>query len=121
MANVSATGNIDDHSWCFDWSGERIDICRRRPSSFSHELHGVFEERVAAFIYLFAMLAAVSPPINLWAMLMAAQANMPYVGFNVVLLVPIVIIALFTIVYTGTSKTPGERAKNTSFRTSTST
>lgn len=72
---------------------------------------GFTKKRVAAFIYLFAMLAAVAPPINLWAMLMAAQANMPYVGFNVVLLVPIIIIALFTIVYTGLSKTPERKTK----------
>ncbi len=72
---------------------------------------GFSKKRVAAFIYLFAMLAAVAPPINLWAMLMAAQANMPYVGFNVVLLVPIVVIALFTIVYTGLSKTPSRKSK----------
>lgn len=72
---------------------------------------GFSKKRVAAFIYLFAMLAAVAPPINLWAMLMAAQANMPYVGFNVVLLVPIAIIALFTILYTGFSKTPSRKSK----------
>jgi CitMHS family citrate-Mg2+:H+ or citrate-Ca2+:H+ symporter len=72
---------------------------------------GFTKKRVAAFIYLFAMLAAVAPPINLWAMLMAAQANMPYVGFNVVLLVPIVIISIFTIIYTGLSKTPDRKTK----------
>ena len=72
---------------------------------------GFTKKRVAAFIYLFAMLAAVAPPINLWAMLMAAQANMPYVGFNVVLLVPIVIISIFTIIYTGLGKTPDRKTK----------
>ncbi|HOI64528.1 MAG: citrate transporter [Thermotogaceae bacterium] len=72
---------------------------------------GFSKKRIAAFIYLFAMLAAVAPPINLWAMLMAAQANMPYVGFGVVLIVPIIIIAAFTILYTGLSKTPGRKTK----------
>ena len=72
---------------------------------------GFSKRRVAAFIYLFAMLAAVAPPINLWAMLMAAQANMPYVGFNVVLIVPIIVISIFTILYTGFSKTPERKPK----------
>jgi CitMHS family citrate-Mg2+:H+ or citrate-Ca2+:H+ symporter len=47
------------------------------------------------------MLSAAAPPINLWAMLMAAGANMPYVGFTYILLVPILIIALFAIIYFG--------------------
>ncbi len=60
---------------------------------------GISSVRTTAFIYVTSMLSAVAPPINLWAMLMAAQANMPYVGFTVPLVVPIVVITIFTVVY----------------------
>jgi hypothetical protein len=36
---------------------------------------------VAAFVFMLGILSA-APPINVWAMLMAAGANMPYVGFD---------------------------------------
>jgi len=42
---------------------------------------------------------AVAPPINLWVMLMCAQANMPYVGFEFPLLAPIALITVFTVFY----------------------
>ena len=60
---------------------------------------GIRETRIVAFIYVTSMLAAVAPPINLWVMLMCAQANMPYVGFDVPLLAPIAVITVFTVFY----------------------
>ena len=45
-------------------------------------LMGLAEERVAAFVFMLGILSAVAPPINVWAMLMAAGANMPYVGLR---------------------------------------
>ncbi len=60
---------------------------------------GISSVRTTAFIYVTSMLAAVAPPINLWAMLMAAQANMPYVGFTLPLAAPILVITVFTVVY----------------------
>lgn len=60
---------------------------------------GINDKRIVAFIYVTSMLAAAAPPINLWVMLMCAQANMPYVGFEVPLLVPIIIITIFTVFY----------------------
>jgi len=70
---------------------------------------GISKVRTTGFIYVTAMLAAAAPPINLWAMLMAAQANMPYVGFNIILLVPILIIAAFTVIYFGRGGTPQKK------------
>jgi len=70
---------------------------------------GISKVRTTGFIYVTAMLAAAAPPINLWAMLMAAQANMPYVGFNVILLVPILIIAAFTVIYFGRGGVPQKK------------
>ncbi len=60
---------------------------------------GIRDTRIVAFVYVTSMLAAVAPPINLWVMLMCAQANMPYVGFDVPLLAPIVLITVFTVFY----------------------
>lgn len=60
---------------------------------------GLSKRRTAAFIFMMAILSAAAPPINLWAMLMAAQANMPYVGFNVVLLVPVLVIMTFSVFF----------------------
>lgn len=60
---------------------------------------GITSVRTTSFIYVMSMLAAVAPPINLWAMLMAAQANMPYVGFSLPLAAPIAVITVFTVAY----------------------
>ncbi len=67
---------------------------------------GISDRRIVAFIYVTSMLAAVAPPINLWVMLMCAQANMPYVGFELPLLAPIVLITIFTVFYLLRGGTP---------------
>jgi len=72
---------------------------------------GITSSRTTAFIYVTSMLAAVAPPINLWAMLMAAQANMPYVGFTVPLTVPILLITAFTVVFLLRGGTPQPKDK----------
>ena len=62
---------------------------------------GVSEKKATAFVFVFAIMSAACPPINLWTMLMTAQANMPYVGFELLLLIPIVIAGAFAIIYFG--------------------
>ena len=62
---------------------------------------GVSEKKATAFVFVFAILSAACPPINLWTMLMTAQANMPYVGFELLLLIPIAIVTIFSIIYFG--------------------
>ncbi len=62
---------------------------------------GLSDKKTAAFVFVFAILSAAAPPINLWTMLMTAQANMPYVGFELLLLIPILIVGAFTIVLLG--------------------
>ena len=69
-------------------------------------LMGLAEDRVAAFVFMLGILSAVAPPINVWAMLMAAGANMPYVGFDLVLLVPVLIVTVITVVYLGWGAAP---------------
>ncbi len=62
---------------------------------------GITKRRRTVFIFFFAILSAAAPPINLWTMLMTAQANMPYVGFTWLLLIPIVIAGAVCIIYCG--------------------
>jgi len=69
-------------------------------------LMGLSDERTAAFVFMLGILSAVAPPINVWAMLMAAGANMPYVGFDLVLLVPVLLVAAFTALYLGWGAVP---------------
>ena len=69
-------------------------------------LMGLAEQRVAAFVFMLGILSAVAPPINVWAMLMAAGANMPYVGFDLVLLVPVLIVSAATVLYLGWGAVP---------------
>ena len=65
------------------------------------EYMGFPPERRAAFVFITAILSAAAPPINLWAMLMAAGANMPYVGFNKILLVPVLLTTVFAVFFFG--------------------
>ena len=62
---------------------------------------GLSKKKTAAFVFMFAILSAAAPPINLWAMMIASGSDIPYVGFSVPLLVPILIASVFTIVYLG--------------------
>ncbi len=57
---------------------------------------GVDDTRKTAAIFMTAAMSAAAPPINLWAMMAAAGANMPYVGFNGPLAVLSVSGALFS-------------------------
>lgn len=69
-------------------------------------LMGLTEARTAAFVFMLGILSAVAPPINVWAMLMAAGANMPYVGFDLVLLVPVLLVTAITVAYLGWGAVP---------------
>lgn len=62
---------------------------------------GLSDRKAVAFVFMFAIMSAAAPPINLWTMLITAGANMPYVGFTWLLLVPLVIVGAFTIIYLG--------------------
>ena len=62
---------------------------------------GISTKKRTVFIFFFAILAAACPPINLWTMMMTAQANMPYVGFTWLLLVPILIAGTASIIFIG--------------------
>lgn len=70
---------------------------------------GVSKKKRTVFIFFFAILSAAAPPINLWTMLMTAQANMPYVGFTWLLLIPIIIAGAVCIVFVGWGAKPSTK------------
>lgn len=62
---------------------------------------GLPKARVAAIVFLCAAMGAAAPPVNLWAMITAAGANMPFVGFTLPLAVITIVGALFAMFYLG--------------------
>lgn len=62
---------------------------------------GLSEKKTAAFVFIFAILSAAAPPVNLWAMMIASGSDIPYVGFTLPLLVPIAVVSIFAIIYLG--------------------
>ena len=60
---------------------------------------GVPEDRRVALIFMLAAMSAACPPINLWAMMAAAGANMPYVGFTAPLAILSIAGAIFATFY----------------------
>lgn len=50
---------------------------------------GVSKVRICAMIFMLAGLSAVCPPVSMWAMIACAGAAVPYVGFELPLLVPV--------------------------------
>lgn len=73
------------------------------------EAQGIGKRKRTVFIFFFAILSAAAPPINLWTMLMTAQANMPYVGFTWLLLIPIIISGAVCIVFVGWGAKPEDK------------
>ena len=66
---------------------------------------GVSKDRQAAIIFILAGLSAVCPPVSTWAMMTCAGTAVPYVGFEIPLLIPCVVIGLFTVFLLGARRT----------------
>lgn len=62
---------------------------------------GIKEERVAAMVFLLAGLSAVAPPVNIWAMITTAGTAIPYVGFELPLGIPVLVLGLFVTFWFG--------------------
>jgi len=67
---------------------------------------GIKQGRVAAILFILAGLSAVAPPVNIWAMITCAGTAIPYVGFDLPLLVPVLLLGSFTILLLGWKGTP---------------
>jgi hypothetical protein len=62
---------------------------------------GIKEEKVSAMIFLLAGLSAIAPPVNVWAMITTAGTAIPYVGFELPLGIPVLLLGLFVTFYYG--------------------
>jgi CitMHS family citrate-Mg2+:H+ or citrate-Ca2+:H+ symporter len=69
---------------------------------------GIKDEKVAAMVFLLAGLSAVAPPVNVWAMITTAGTAIPYVGFELPLGIPVLILGLFVTFYYGLKGEPEE-------------
>jgi len=62
---------------------------------------GIPLKRVAAILFIVAGLSAAAPPVNIWAMITCAGTAIPYVGFELPLAVPILLLGTFTVLFLG--------------------
>ncbi|MGB9906419.1 MAG: C4-dicarboxylate ABC transporter [Candidatus Saccharicenans sp.] len=62
---------------------------------------GVQENRIPAILFILAGLAAAAPPVNIWAMVLCAGTAIPYVGFELPLGLPVIILGTLTILILG--------------------
>lgn len=62
---------------------------------------GVREDKATAMVFMLAGLSAVAPPVNVWAMVTTAGAAIPYVGFELPLGIPVLVLGLFTTFWYG--------------------
>ncbi|MGD2295008.1 MAG: C4-dicarboxylate ABC transporter [Candidatus Aminicenantes bacterium] len=65
---------------------------------------GIDKRRVAAIVFIVAGLSAAAPPVNIWAMILSAGTAIPYVGFELPLGLPVLILGTFTVLFLGWKK-----------------
>lgn len=62
---------------------------------------GITPRRVAAILFIVAGLSAAAPPVNIWAMILSAGTAIPYVGFELPLGIPVLLLGSFTVLFLG--------------------
>jgi CitMHS family citrate-Mg2+:H+ or citrate-Ca2+:H+ symporter len=62
---------------------------------------GIPKKRAAAILFILAGLSAAAPPVNIWAMILCAGTAIPYVGFELVLGIPCLVLGSFTVLLLG--------------------
>ncbi len=62
---------------------------------------GISKRRVTAILFIIAGLSAAAPPVNIWAMIISAGTAIPYVGFELPLGIPVLILGTFSILVLG--------------------
>jgi len=65
---------------------------------------GIPRRKVAAILFIVAGLSAAAPPVNIWAMITCAGTAIPYVGFELPLGIPVLILGTFTVLTLGWKK-----------------
>ena len=68
---------------------------------------GISKKRVAAILFIVAGLSAAAPPVNIWAMILCAGTAIPYVGFELPLGIPVLLLGTFTVSNSGFEKRRG--------------
>jgi CitMHS family citrate-Mg2+:H+ or citrate-Ca2+:H+ symporter len=65
---------------------------------------GVKKKKTAAILFIVAGLSAAAPPVNIWAMILSAGTAIPYVGFELPLGIPVLVLGTFSILVLGWKK-----------------
>ena len=65
---------------------------------------GIPKIKATAMLFILAGLSAAAPPVNIWAMVTCAGTAIPYVGFELPLLLPILLLGTFTVLFLGWKK-----------------
>jgi CitMHS family citrate-Mg2+:H+ or citrate-Ca2+:H+ symporter len=74
------------------------------PTALALGYLGIPKRRVAAILFIVAGLSAAAPPVNIWAMITCAGTAIPYVGFELPLGIPVLILGTFTVLVLGWKK-----------------
>ena len=74
------------------------------PTALALGYLGISEKKVAAILFIVAGLSAAAPPVNIWAMILCAGTAIPYVGFELPLGIPVLILGTFTMLILGWKK-----------------
>ena len=71
------------------------------PTALALGYLGISKKRVAAILFIVAGLSAAAPPVNIWAMVLTAGTAIPYVGFELPLGIPVLLLGTFSILVLG--------------------
>jgi CitMHS family citrate-Mg2+:H+ or citrate-Ca2+:H+ symporter len=78
------------------------------PAALALGHFGVSKKKTAAILFILAGLSAAAPPVNIWAMILCAGTAIPYVGFELVLGLPCLILGAFTVLVLAWKPDPTE-------------
>ncbi|MFQ6039206.1 MAG: C4-dicarboxylate ABC transporter [Candidatus Aminicenantales bacterium] len=74
------------------------------PTALALGYLGIPKRRVAAILFIVAGLSAAAPPVNIWAMITCAGTAIPYVGFELPLGIPVLLLGTVTMLGLGWKK-----------------
>jgi TRAP-type C4-dicarboxylate transport system permease large subunit len=67
---------------------------------------GIPPRRAAAILFIVAGLSAAAPPVNIWAMILCAGTAIPYVGFELTLGIPVLLLGTASVLILGWKACP---------------
>lgn len=71
------------------------------PVALAFSYLGIPKKRAAAILFIVAGLSAAAPPVNIWAMILSAGTAIPYVGFELPLGIPVLLLGTFSVLILG--------------------